>query len=473
MAIVGYEYRKKLNGTEEWGAFVDLGQQLDLSEVIASLPSSTTWDFQVQGYDAEGNRVGLSNIATASTLGLTANAAHMCCTGACGPNVHAAFTNDVTIDTSVVRPNGSHSIRFESIGDGNVGSWAPFNLDVSGLINDGYCVRFYVRYETLPDGDAMLCYAANNPFFGATYFGIAFHEASGTLRLASFYTTPWTFDFEGSGSEVIVADRWYQIDMRWYVDNGDIHCEAQVDEVEISDRVESPVNTSLTQPTILTDHEIRTATTIFRITDFILVTAKGDYPIGPGHIRRYLPAADGNHRIDSTGDFKVGTTGTDIADAATASYQLIDDTAVPENNTAVAGDDFIRQAAAAGGSGTQYVEHTFANPDDYTPTKGPRLVQYLNACHADGGVGSGNGSCRLVDNTTEEIMSDFTAVASNYATAYVARPINIATEGQWRITGSDGNFLALKHRFGHSTGSGADVSLDALMIEAEFAGEEE
>lgn len=466
MAIIGYEYR--IDG----GSPVDVGLPDPLTFIVDGLESSTEYDFEVRGYDAEGNRTPWSNVATASTFGLTANAAFMCCTGACGLGVHDSHAGDISIDTVVTREGGTHSIRFESLGDTTIAAWNPSNLNVDGKIEDGFSARFYVNYESLPDADAMLCFVGNSPFINPTHVGIAYHAASGTLRLASFYFGTYVFAFESAGSGVISVDQWYQIDIRWWVDESDdVRCEAEVNEAAITSRTDGTLsNLDLRHPSIWSDHPNSTAATVFRIADFILSTAKDDFPIGPGHVRRWLPSADGNHRIDVTGDFKVGTTSTDIADSATTSYQLVDDTTMPEDNGTVTGDDFIRQAAAAGGSGTQYVEHTFANPDGYTPVAAPRLVQYLNVGHADGL--DGTGSCRLVDNTTERTMTNFADVGTNYQPSYDAMPSNIATEGPWKITGIDGNFLLLKHRFGHSTGSGADISLDALMIEAEFAGDE-
>lgn len=465
MAIVGYEYQKRLNGTSEWDAVEDLGAQLDLSEVVAELPSATTWDFRIRGYDVEGNRTSWSNIATASTFGLTVTAAHMCCTGACGLNVHAQAILDCTIDTVIIRPGGTHSIRLEAEGDGNASEWLPYNLNVDGHLTDGFAVRFYIRFESLPDSDALICWSANDPFFGPTRYGLAFHSASGTFRLATM--AGGIISFVASGSGVLATNAWILCDIRWFVDGSEIHCEASIDEDEILELIDAPSDLDLTQPRISTDD----TATIFRVADFILSTAKDDYPIGPGHIRRWLPAADGNHRIDSTGDFKVGSTGTDIADSDTTSHQLIDDPTMPTNGGTLAGDDYIRQAAAAGGSGTQYVEHGFANPDGYIPTSGPRLVQYLNARHADGG-GAAVGQCRIIDNETSEQKSDFSEVGGTYKTGYEALPVSLSLETAWKITGDDGNFLAIKHQFGFSNGSG-DPCLDAVMIEAEFAGEEE
>jgi hypothetical protein len=72
MAIVGYEYRERLNGETEWNPVIDLGPQLDLTEVTSGWAAASTHDFQVRGYDPEGIRTDWSNIATASTLGVGA-----------------------------------------------------------------------------------------------------------------------------------------------------------------------------------------------------------------------------------------------------------------------------------------------------------------------------------------------------------------------------------------------------------------
>lgn len=64
MAIVGYEYRM------DGGSWIDVGLPDPLTFTVEELAPGTEYDFEVRGYDAEGNRTSISNIATASTLAL-------------------------------------------------------------------------------------------------------------------------------------------------------------------------------------------------------------------------------------------------------------------------------------------------------------------------------------------------------------------------------------------------------------------
>lgn len=63
MAIVGYEYR--IDG----GLPVDIGLPDPLEWTVAGLDSVTSYEFEIRGYDAEGNRTAWSNTATATTGG--------------------------------------------------------------------------------------------------------------------------------------------------------------------------------------------------------------------------------------------------------------------------------------------------------------------------------------------------------------------------------------------------------------------
>jgi hypothetical protein len=63
MAIVGYEYRM------DGGSPIDIGLPDPLTFTVEELAAATEYDFEIRGYDAEGNRTAWSNIATAVTDG--------------------------------------------------------------------------------------------------------------------------------------------------------------------------------------------------------------------------------------------------------------------------------------------------------------------------------------------------------------------------------------------------------------------
>lgn len=63
MAIIGYKYR--IDG----GPWIDIGLPDPLTYTVEGLEEATEYTFEMVGYDAEDNLVGLSNEAVASTLG--------------------------------------------------------------------------------------------------------------------------------------------------------------------------------------------------------------------------------------------------------------------------------------------------------------------------------------------------------------------------------------------------------------------
>jgi hypothetical protein len=85
-------------------------------------------------------------------------------------------------------------------------------------------------------------------------------------------------------------------------------------------------------------------------------------------------------------------------------------------------------------------------------------------------TGTGNSTMKLVDNGTENTVLAFSAAgatAARYARKMYANPPSGL--GGWKTTGTNGNFNALRHRFGYSTDGSPDQYLDGVMIEAEFA----
>lgn len=400
---------------------------------------------------------------------LNGAADHMACTGACGwpegetLGVHSQRTGDVTVSTSVLRPGGSHSIRMAS--DSLISAiWAPYNLTVDGEIRTGYSVRFYIRFEdSLPTTDAVIWMNDNTATFFGTSRGLGFDVESGTLRCFVAGSVTLTLVFNDTGSDPIVANTWYRVDLRVRHALGITELECNIDD----DPIEGLSYSDAWAGNSMGAMYMRNGAMHFA--DYIVTTDYDAFPIGPGHVRRWVPNADGAHNITTLGDFKRGSTATAIADSDTDTFGLINDYPMPGNNTAVTGDDYIRQHLDTALGADQYVEHTFSNPDGYTPDLPPRLVQYLAAYHK-GFSGTSNGSLILVDGPSAVEMADMLIATVAYATRYRGLAVAPVLETPWTLAGGEGNFLNLKSRFGYMTAAQA-ISLDAVMFEVEFPGD--
>ena len=450
--------------------------------------TSTTQDMIVSGaatvnnelYFVAGGRV-LDPVPPLNPL-----ARHACCTGACGLNVHSTAENDVSIDTVNTRGDGTHAIKMVAewtMGSLLQGVWQlPTNYD-DYTYTDGITYRFYINYEQLPVWDpngspgsfpnplgAFLVMAGVEGVGADQLLGLAYEFASGTFKCCR--TNPLgsaTIEtFAATGSGVIVADTWYRVDLRIYIDDSNTaHVEAQVDGVDIEAvTVSVGVGYTVAAPTILTNRGGYPSVTIQRIADVIFTGDYTDYPIGAGVVRQYLPGSDGTHNILAAGAFTVGNTASNITNSTMNSYTLIDKDPMPYVGETQSGNVFIRQVATAGGGAGQYVEHSFTS--NYTPARAPRLVQYLAQPFLVDSAGNGNGKIVVDSGITE--MFDFTTVLiGEFSLAPVASGMSQSpvTEEEWTLTG----FAQLKSRFGYAEDivfENGDIGLQSLMIEAEF-----
>lgn len=207
-------------------------------------------------------------------------------------------------------------------------------------------------------------------------------------------------------------------------------------------------------------------TTDILFDDTVISTDAADYPIGPGYIDPYTVISDGTHNIAGAADFQRGNSGTDILNATTTAFQLIDDIPLPSG--AVDEADNIR--AVAPPNATDYTEHVFGPaPGISAPTVAPRAVEVILAHHQIA-TQSGQMVVELNDNGTIDTVFDTGAAAGVVTYRYANKHYAAGPAGPWVIGGGgNGDLTDLRCRF-RAPDAAPDQCLDAIMIEAEFRG---
>lgn len=383
----------------------------------------------------------------------------LCCSGSCGrigaANLHMTASTNVSSNSAIVRGSGTHTWLFEVVA--GISNLTP---DFVGTFSQR-TLRFYLYFETLPSADALICFASNTSGF-PNYHGIAFKQSDSKLYTCLYSTFGGSFSFGATGVSVTTGV-WYRIDIKISDDTVNVVVDAKVDGVALGQKSNATITGTLAS---LTFGHVTNRTLKYRIADIIITSAVADYPIGAGIVRRFVLTSDGTHNTGAAGSFIVGAAGANITDATTNSYLLVDDT--PLDDTTPDVDDYITQTNNTGG-GALYVEHSFDSPDAFTPVNNPRGVDCIVAYHA-AGTGIGNSTFKINDNGTESNILAFSGAGQTtirYARNHFANPPSGL--GGWKLTGFNGNFNLLKHRFGYSTDGDPDQYFDCVMMEAEFA----
>lgn len=361
-----------------------------------------------------------------------------------GVGQHWDLTGTVSIGTGTVR-SGSRAARFNPSG-----ASAALSRSVTPTVS---VHRFYIRFASLPTGDIYIFHAANS----TARLGVAFKSSDSKLYCATG-STPSV----GATGVSVTTGVWYRIDVKLDQTAGAKVVDAKVDGTDLAQKTSSDAGA----PSVIRLGYTVTYTADFYIDDYITSETGADYPFGAGYVNHFVPVSDGAHSTGTAGNFKTGAAGSNITDATTDSYQLIDD--VPLDDTTPDADDYIN-AAADTGAGSNYVEHVFGPASGIsTPASAPRAVEVIVAYH-QAGTGSGNCSFKLNDNGTEDIITSLSGAGVTtirYARKHYANPPSGL--GGWKASGTNGNFNNLRHRFGYSSDSNPDQYFDCAMIEAEF-----
>ncbi len=327
-------------------------------------------------------------------------------------------------------------------------------LVVGLTTNTRWVGRVYVQFAQLPSISTYIIETGA----GDTGPGVYFNQTDSKLY-ARVGTT------SGATGVVISTSQWYRVDFDFNIQTaGNDVCDVQVDGTICGQATATGISASQTQIAIGVSGA---ASVISYWDDVILSNTAADYPLGAGYVNHFVPTADGTHNVAGTGDFQRTVTATDILNATTDAYQLVDDVPL-ESGASV---DWINMAAPV--NATDYVECVFGPaPGISTPTTAPRTVEVIAGIH-QATTATGNMEIRLNDNGTMGTVYTATTVAGvtsvAYKRAHFADPPSAATV--WTLSGN-GNFNNLRVRFGSPAALDVvpDQYFDCIMVEAEFAG---
>jgi len=385
-------------------------------------------------------------------------AAVFCCGFECGligtSGEHWTATNAGTsISTSTVR-SGARSARINPA------------ASTVGLLNTVFVAgrtlvgRIYIRFASLPSTDYRLITSTTS---GAHSCGILFQNSDSKLYCYNAGTPTI-----GATGVTIAANIWYRIDFKFLTTANPWTIDAQVDGAALGQVSVAQAALDMITITLGDNFNNRTADVFFD--DHIHSITSGDYPLGAGYVHHFVPTADGTHNVAGTNDFEIGTGGTDILNATTTAWQLVDD--IPLQSGAIGTTDFINMVAPP--NATDYVECIFGPaPGIPIPTAGPRVVEFIAGVASAGGAAN-NMEIRLNDNGTMGTIYTQTGVTLTtsivYKRAAFADPPSAASA--WTAVAGNGNFNNARVRFGSP--AVLDVTPDpyfaCIMAEAEFSG---
>lgn len=372
-----------------------------------------------------------------------------CCGFECGvigvstPGQHIFSSNSsgtASIDTTIKR-SGARSLKV-------VTELAETFFATAAAVK---VVRAYVYFATLPNDHTAVLYA---PVGSGR--GIWFNVTDSKLYTGSATST------YGATGYTVTTGRWYRLDLRIDGTNNPWLIDAQVDGNPLGQ-----LSVAVAGGTTGSVRMGGQAHTESYFDDLIISHTTGDYPIGNGYVNHFIPTSDGTHNIAGTADFTRTLTGTDILNATTTAFQLVDDVPL-ESGASV---DWINMLAPP--NATDYVECIFGPASGIkTPTYGPRAVEVIAGIH-HAGTGTGNMEIRLNDNGSMGTIYTATGVAGSttviYKRAHFSDPPSAASV--WGVAAGNGNFNNVRFRFGSPAAVDAnpDQYLDCIMIEAEFA----
>jgi len=382
-----------------------------------------------------------------------------CCGFECGSGGHWASFSGAGFSTSTVR-TGTRSLR--------VNPTATYSVaDVqSGVItsSNNFVIRFYVYFATLPNVNSSIGGCVS----GGRTRGVVFKSSDNSIYAGGSNGSN-TFSFGATGI-AITTGVWYRIDVKVDISANPHLVDVSVNGVNCTQYSEA-IAASTSSTIRLSSYESASYSGTYDAyyDDLIVSNTLADYPIGAGYVNHFVPTSDGTHNVAGAADFRKTLTGVDITNATTDAYTLVDNIPLDSGAAASVGT-FVNMIAPP--NATDYVECIFGPaPGISTPTTAPRAVEMIAAI-AQAGTGTGNMAILLRDNATSGTIYTATGVAG--VTSYAYKRVHFATPpsgGSWGIAGGNGNFNALRVRYGSP--AALDVNPDqyfaATMIEAEFA----
>jgi len=378
-----------------------------------------------------------------------------CCGFECGlANPHWTLGANATFVTSNVR-SGARALRIQSNSGTGVNA-TSITISTNKLVIRGY---FRVNGAIIPSSKLHIL----SGFFTGNYCGAILDGNAGGIGATRIYAG--RNESVGATGIDVVAQTWYRLDVSIDMSANPWLINVSVDGVACGQATNAAAANTMTNIFIGSDATFSAKTCDINFDDIIASSTLADFPLGAGYINHFVPTSDGTHNVAGTADFQRTLTGTDILNATTTAFQLIDDVPL-ESGASV---DWINMIAPP--NATDYVECIFGPASGIsTPTVAPRAVDIIAGYHQAGAT-AGNMEIRMNDNGTTNVLYTATGVIGVTTVAYARKhyAANIANGGAWTLSGA-GNFNNLRVRFGSpaSVDANPDQYLDCIMIEAEF-----
>ncbi len=371
-------------------------------------------------------------------------------TGSVGQHWAALFTGS-SISTTIKR-NGERAGRINFTAN-NAGV-----LETTVTSSNIFVIRTYIYFTTLPTVSLALIR------IDGTALSVGFKASDSKIYPVD--VAAFTF---GSAGFAITTNRWYMIDCKFNTSTNPHTLDVSVDGVSLTQQTKGVAGTSSTLIDIgVANTESGNPTDIdVYFDDFILSNTTGDYPIGNGAVRHFVPTSDGTHTATTTTIVK-GTIATPVgANVAgnTDAFNWVN--GVPLLGGASDNTRLINQQTAGT---TLYAEVVFGPaPNVPTPRVAPRAVEVITA-DREATTASGDFTVKLNDNGTENTVFASGAAAGTVTDKYKRKHYATApTGGAWTVVSGAGNFNNIRARFGYASDATPDQYWRGIMIEAEFA----
>lgn len=370
-----------------------------------------------------------------------------CCGFECGVTTAGAGhilpqgTSTPTISTTTVR-TGLRAGRLNP-----TAALSYFNQDLTST--NAWVIRVYVRFATLPNATIQI--AGEGTWKNGAWFNSSDNKIYAGDR--------------GNGSTVVLGatgisittGQWYRVDVKCNETSG-----AQVIDVQVDGAACGQHTNAFTGigggELVLGSDVINFSGDIF-YDDLLVSQTLADYPIGAGFVKSYIPNADGTHNVAGANDFERSATGTDITNATTDAYTLIDDR--PLKTTTIT--EYIKGIAPP--NSTDYVEWQY---EDSTEADPPRAVEAILALSDAATAGANDATITLREHAGATSANIHTGdIAATSAGTAVYKRAHFATvpgtSDAWTTT----KFNALRSRF-LVTDAAPDPWVASAMLEAEF-----